>query len=72
MSAVASQSSPAQVVGVGQVCGELHFSVQLLYSHDVLGTFVSDFARPEHKGTLNTTFDFYVHVIEWWRFLPFF
>lgn len=42
----ATGSLPAEIVGVGEVCGELDFSVQFLYSHDVFWTFIPHFAGP--------------------------
>lgn len=62
----ASPPSPAQVVGVGQVCGELDFSVHLLYSHDVFGSFVSDSARPGQTMTLKARLNFHVLFLSEW------
>lgn len=42
---------PAQIVGVGQLCGKLDLSVQLLYSHDVFWTFVPHFTGPVDDDT---------------------
>lgn len=42
---------PAQIVGVGQLCGKLDLSVQFLYSHDVFGTFVPHFTGPVDDDT---------------------
>lgn len=44
--AAAAGSEPAQIVGVGQVCGKLDLSVQFLHSHDVFWTFVPHFTGP--------------------------
>lgn len=40
------RSQPAQIVGVGQVCGELDLSIQVLNSHDVFGAFIPHFTGP--------------------------
>lgn len=42
---------PAQIVGVGELCGELDLSVQFLHSHDVFRTFVPHFTGPEDDDT---------------------
>lgn len=45
------ESEPAQIVGVGELCGKLDLSVQFLHSHDVFWTFVPHFTGPEGDNT---------------------
>lgn len=56
--AILAVTKPAEIVGVGEVCGESDFSVQFFHSHDVFWTFVPHFTGPVDRKSVRCSDDF--------------
>lgn len=57
-----SGSKPAEIVGIGEMCRELDFSVWFLNSHNVFWTFVPHFTGPENEKRPDNDKGFQLHL----------